>query len=119
MKLGLLVASSIFLTTSVQAETLPLADYLKSMDKTSVSFSGRIKYSSTDDAFTYYDSNRNPFGVTVDAGRETRERIEQECDNPSFMVSYDDLCKVEGVGSVEIRGSRIYISVAEITSLGK
>ncbi len=55
------------------------------MDRTEVMFSGRIKYDSREDNFTFYDDNRDPFGVTVDAGRDARERIETECDNPPVL----------------------------------
>lgn len=89
------------------------------MDRTEVSFSGRIRYDSSEDSFTFYDENRDPFGVTVDAGRDARERIETECDNPGFMISYSDLCTVSGRGTVEIRGSRIYISIEVVDQVGK
>jgi hypothetical protein len=106
-------------STPAVAEPVQLTDYLSSMDRTEVRFSGRIKYSSSDDDFTFYDENRDPFGVTVDAGRDARERIEKECDNPGFMVSYSDLCTVSGIGTVEIRGSRLYISIEQVDQLGK
>ena len=73
------------------ADPIPLPDYLASIDRTEISFSGRIRYDSSKDSFTFYDDNRNPFGVSLDAGRDARERIESECDNPSFMVSNSDL----------------------------
>jgi hypothetical protein len=101
------------------AQEMSLGGYLASMDRTAVTFSGRIKYNSTDTDFTFYDENREPFGVTVDAGREVREQIETECNNTSFMVSYDDLCTIDGSGTVEIRGSRVYISVEQVTQLSK
>lgn len=84
-----------------------------------MTFSGRIKYDSSEDDFIFYDANRERFGVTMDAGRDARERIESECNNPSFMVTYSDLCTIEGRGTVEIRGSRVYISIEEISQLGK
>lgn len=101
------------------ADPIAIHDYLASVDRTEVSFSGRIKYDSSEDSFTFYDENRDHFGVTVDAGRDAREQIEAECDNPSFMVSYSDLCTISGSGTVEIRGSRIYISIETVDQLGK
>lgn len=106
-------------STPALAEPILLGEYLSSMDRTEVQFSGRIKYDSREDNFTFYDDNRDPFGVTVDAGREARERIETECDNPSFMVSYSDLCNISGSGTVEIRGSRVYISIEQVDQLRK
>ncbi|MDG4717799.1 MULTISPECIES: hypothetical protein [Thalassospira] len=101
------------------AEPVSLTDYLLTMDRTAVQFSGRIKYDSREREFTFYDNNRDPFGVTVDAGRDDRERIEAECDNPSFIVSYSELCTISGRGTVEIRGSRVYISIEKIDQLSK
>lgn len=117
-----LLASAFALSlTPAFAETnaVPLADYLGRMDRTEVLFSGRIKYDSSEDDFTFYDENREPFGVTVDAGRDARERIETDCENSSFMVTYSDLCTISGSGTVEIRGSRIYISIETVNDLGK
>lgn len=105
--------------TPALAEPVQLGEYLDSMDRTEVMFSGRIKYDSREDDFTFYDDNRDPFGVTVDAGRDARERIETECDNPSFMVSYSDLCTISGIGTVEIRGSDVYISIEQVDQLSK
>lgn len=115
---ALFVACS-FLASPAIAEPIQLKEYLRSMDRTEVVFSGRIKFDSSEDNFTFYDENRDPFGVTVDAGRDARERIEKECDNPSFMVSYSDLCTILGSGTIEIRGSRIYISIEVVDQLSQ
>lgn len=96
-----------------------LNEYLNTMNRTEISFSGRIKFDSREDDFTFYDENREPFGVTMDAGRKTREQIESVCDNPGFMVSYSDLCTISGSGTVEIRGSRIYISIETVDQIAK
>ena len=109
----------VFLGSPVFAEPLQINEYLETMDRKEVRFSGRIKYASSEDSFTFYDENRDPFGVTVDAGREAREKIETECHNPSFMVSYSDLCTISGSGTIEIRGSRIYISIEAVDQLSK
>ncbi len=103
----------------VLAETLPLSEYLASMDRTEVSFTGRIRYDSSEGNFTFYNESREPFGVSLDAGRDARERIERECDNPGFMVSYSDLCVISGNGTVEIRGSRVFISIESVDQLRK
>lgn len=104
---------------TASAQEVSLESYLTSMDRTEVTFSGRIKYNSSEDDFTFYDENRDPFGVTVDAGRDARERIENECNNTSFMVTYDDLCSIAGSGTIEIRGSRVFISVEQVDKLSK
>lgn len=117
LKAGLLF--SYLIATPTLAETISIRDYLATMDKTEVSFSGRIKYDNSDGDFTFYDDNRDPFGVTIDAGRAARERIETECNEPGFIVSYSDLCTIKGSGTVEIKGSRIYISIEAVDQLGK
>lgn len=109
----------VFFASPVLADPIEINDYLETMDRTEISFSGRIKYDSSEDSYTFYNKNRDPFGVTVDAGRDARERIETQCDNPSFMVSYSDLCTISGSGTVEIRGSRIYISIEAVDQLSK
>lgn len=106
-------------TSPAIAEQMPLVDYLASMNRTEVTFSGRIKYDSHEDDFTFYNEDREPFGVTVDAGREAREKIEQDCENSRWMISYKDMCTISGSGTVEIRGSRIYISIEAVEQLTK
>ena len=118
-RISLPVIALLIGATPALAEPVQLGEYLDSMDRTEVMFSGRIKYDSREDNFTFYDDNCDPFGVTVDAGRDARERIETECDNPSFMVSYSDLCTISGIGTVEIRGSDVYISIEQVDQLSK
>ena len=108
-----------FFSTPALAESIHLKAYLETINRTEVIFSGRIKYDSREDNFVFYDENRDRFGVTVDAGRDAREHIEKECDNPSFMVSYSDLCTISGSGTIEIRGSRIYISIEVVDRISK
>ena len=111
--------ASAFFASPTLADTVPLNEYLETMDRSEVSFTGRIKYDRGEDSFTFYDENREWFGVTLDAGRDTRELIETECENSSFMVSYSDLCTISGSGTVEIRGSRIFISIETVDQLSK
>ena len=106
-------------STPAFAQAIALRDYLDAMDRTEVLFSGRIKYDSREDRFTFYDESREPFGVTVDAGRDARERIEANCENSSFIASYSELCSISGSGTVEIRGSRIYISIETVEHVGR
>ena len=64
---SLLVSALALSLTPALAETnaIPPADYLGSVDRTEVLFSGCIKYDSREDDFTFHDENREPFGVTV------------------------------------------------------
>lgn len=81
-------------------------------------FSGRIKYDSREDNFTFYDDNRDPFGVTVDAGRDARERIETECDNPSLWFPTPTFAQYLA-SARSIRGSDVYISIEQVDQLSK
>ena len=89
------------------------------MDRTEVKFSGRIKYDKLEDTFWFYDENRDFFRVTMDAGRGAREQVETECGSSSYMASYSDLCTISGSGTIEIRGSSIYISIETVDQLNK
>jgi hypothetical protein len=106
-------------TAPVLAESIQLKEYLSSMNRKEVKFSGRIGYNGREHDFTFYDETRDPFGVTVDAGRDARERIEKECVTDGFMISYSKLCLISGNGTVEIRGSRVYLSIETVESLSK
>ena len=98
------------------AQEMPLGDYLASMDRAEITFSGQIQYNSRQDSFTFYDQDLGLFPVTVDAGREVRERIEEECSKGPFF-SRTNSCKISGRGTVEIRGADIAISVETVDEL--
>ncbi|MDA9980194.1 hypothetical protein N9E38_01995 [Yoonia sp.] len=108
-----LVASSGSIAT---AQEMPLGDYLASMDRAEITFSGQIQYDDRQDEFTFYDEDLGLFSVTVDAGREVRERIEEECSKGPFF-SRTNSCTISGRGTVEIRGAEIAISVETVDEL--
>jgi hypothetical protein len=101
------------------ADAIPLREYLQSMDHTEVSFSGLIGYEKRRDNFMYFDENKNAFGVTVDAGRAVREKIQTQCELSSISASYSDFCKISGSGSIEMRGANIHISISAVELLEK
>lgn len=98
---------------SANAETFE--EFLASMDRKPVTFTGKIFF--TDSNFRFYSTSGEFFTVTMDAGREIRERIEDECRETSFMIDGDKLCSITGSGSVEIRGSDIRLSIEAIENL--
>lgn len=98
---------------SANAETFE--EYLASMDRKPVMFTGKIFF--TDNNFRFYSASGEFFTATMDAGREIRERIEDECRETSFMIDTDKLCSITGSGSVEIRGSDIRLSIEAVESL--
>jgi hypothetical protein len=98
------------------AQEMPLGDYLASMDRAEITFSGQIQYNSRQDSFTFYYQDLGLFPVTVDAGREVRERIEEECSKGPFF-SRTNACTMSGSGTVEIRGAEIAISVETVDEL--
>jgi len=118
------ICTSIALTLGGPAfsQVLPLTAFVAQMNLTEVTFSGRIKFdesSLNDFDFVFYDAAGEPFPVTVDAGRKVRERIQSECKNNGFLTNLEKLCKIDGTGTVEIRGSRIHLSIDSVTSLKK
>ena len=116
--LSIMIAGSLA-ASSAWSEPVILADYLSSVDRTEVQFSGAIRFNRRESDFTFYDEDRNQFGAMIDAGRDMRERVEQECEVSGMMFSYADLCTVSGEGTIEIRGSRIFISIEQIDHLAK
>ncbi|NOR63912.1 MAG: hypothetical protein GQ535_15675 [Rhodobacteraceae bacterium] len=108
MKKTLLSAAILASTASLSsAQSRSLPEYLADLNLTSVSFSGHIKYdksSLSDVDYVCYDSEGNPFPVSLDAGRQARMDIEEQCE-------------ISGSGTVEIRGSRIYLSIDEVERL--
>jgi hypothetical protein len=102
------------------AETLTLNDYLASMDRTEVVFSGKLGYNTREDSFIFYTVEGDFFRVVMDAGRDARERVQKECAQSSLMFSSsDNRCNVDGRGTVEIQGSSILLSIDEVVSLEK
>jgi len=110
-----LVASSGSVAT---AQEVSLEDYLASMDRTEVSFRGSISYDNFKDDFLLKDTDGEYFFLSMDAGRDLREQIETECGYDGFM-SNRNWCEISGSGTVEIRGSDIYISIEAVDQLGQ
>ena len=98
------------------AQEISLGDYLASLDRAEITFSGQIQYDDRQDSFTFNDEDLGLFNVTVDAGREVRERIEEECRKGPFF-SRTNSCKISGSGTVEIRGAEIAISLETVDEL--
>ncbi len=80
------------------ADPVLLSSYLSSVDRSEVTFTGRIRYNINEREFTFYNEDREPFGVTMDAGRDVRERVETECGSSSFMVTFSELCTRAAAG---------------------
>ncbi len=118
MRAPAIATLAMFLPALAWVDPVPLADYLAEMDRTPVSIDGLIAYRSGMDAgFTFYDDADQPFPVTIDAGRQRREEIEQGCLMQRVLFSRSDLCEIEALGTIEIRGSRIHISIDQVLSL--
>ncbi|WP_227271556.1 hypothetical protein [Roseobacter weihaiensis] len=104
-----------YLACAGSAHAKTFEEYLASMDRKPVTFSGKIFYN--DSNFRFYSNAGEFFTATMDAGREIRERIEDECQEGSFMIDTDELCSIKGSGSVEIRGSDIRLSIEAVEGL--
>lgn len=122
MRLLLLITSLVISSTlgnsthANEKSSLSLQQYIETVDKTAVHFTGLMGYSKSYDEFIFLDSNRNRFGASIDAGREVREKIEQNC-GISLSSSWSDYCEISGNGTVEIRGSDIYISLESLQAI--
>ena len=96
-------------------EPMTLEAFTKSVDRTPVKVTGHIGYNDGD--FNFYDKNGDGFGVSLDAGRDAREAIEEQCKSGMILIRKSDLCAIEAVGTVEIRGARVFISIDKVQSL--
>lgn len=119
--LGLLF--SIFgMATCASADTVSLPTYLQRLDNAEVNFNGHIQYQQDergDDDFVFFDEDGVSFPVTLDTDRKTREQIEAECADDGFFLSLIDRCKIEGLGTIDIRGNRIHLKIEVIEDLSK
>lgn len=100
-------------------EAIKFDEYLKKVDHTNVTFEGTIQYRVPERDFIFHDNDKTPFNATLDAGREAREKIEEECKVDSFAFGDTNRCAIAGRGSVEINGQFIYLSIEELFSIEK
>ena len=98
------------------AQEMPLGDYLASIDRAEITFSGQIQYNERQDSFTFYHQDLGLFSVTIDAGREVRERLEEEC-RTGPMFSRTNACTITGSGTIEIKGADIALSLSTVDQL--
>lgn len=99
------------------AQVPTLQEYLSQMDRTEVTFSGQIQYRDDRGDFFYTDPAGDWFGVIIDAGRDVRERLENECLASDNLFDPPPPCNIVALGTVEIRGDSIVLSLSELTSL--
>ena len=95
-------------------EVQPILEYLSKVNYAYVSFDGKIKYDDREDEFVVQIGD-GWFHAVSDAGRDVREKLQNEC---SGGVMFDERwCEVRGEGTVEIRGADIWISIEKINTL--
>ncbi len=110
----LFLACLFFPVTSYAQNVQSLAEYLSSVNKGYVSFDGEISYDRQEDKLTV-KLDEGWFGAVMDAGREMREKVQKSCaSESSFDMKW---CKISGQGTVEIRGSNIWISIEKILKI--
>ena len=116
-------AALIFCTVApARAEPQTLETYLKSMSDTEVTFTGMITYNRGGfgaSPFMFYAPDGTLFPTTINAETATRERVETECAQSALMVRLEELCRIEGIGKIEIHGSAIRLSVGRVLLLQK
>lgn len=115
-----LIAGVLALSLPTVGLTETIDEFMKRLDLAEVTFSGHIRYdksSLNDIPFTFYNEEGEPFPVSLDAGRKVRQSVEGQCENGSFMINRKNLCLIEGTGTIEIRGSRLFLSVDTVSEL--
>lgn len=122
IKVPCLAIAVINLATSALAEPVSLPSYLQKLDKTEVTISGHIRYEDGglgEHDFVFYDEDGVGFPVTIDAGPKSRQQIAAECAHSNFILQLIDLCRIEGLGTVDIRGNRIHLNIDVINDLSR
>lgn len=111
----LLVAGlALFKTQASAQEVQKISEYLSKLNYAYVSFEGEINYDEREDAFRL-SIEGEWFGAVLDAGRETRERVQKSCAGKgAFDMKW---CVIAGEGTVEVRGADIWVSVEKISKL--
>ncbi|MFU8777955.1 MAG: hypothetical protein ACNA7M_09850 [Roseovarius sp.] len=105
-----------------QAQTQTLESYLHSMSEAEVTFRGMITYNRGgfgETPFMFYAPDGALFPATINTATETRERVETECAQSAFMVRLEELCRIEGIGKIELHGSGLRLSVGRVILLQK
>lgn len=108
------ITLALFVMPVSAQEKQKIIDYLDEVNYQSVSFEGEITYDKSEDIFRVI-INGNWFSAVLDAGRETRELIQEAClSNSMFNLNW---CKAVGDGTIEIRGSNIWLSIENVKLL--
>ncbi|MEQ6202016.1 hypothetical protein ABMC88_03080 [Sulfitobacter sp. HNIBRBA2951] len=92
-------------------EKITLEEFVSSVDRTPITFVGSVTYDEMNSAFRFISQAEDWFGLSVDAGRDVREKMESGCTKANLFQSYEDLCKISATGTVEIRGGNVFLSI--------
>lgn len=101
-------------TVSNAQELQTIEEYLDSLNYGRVSFEGRVQYDKIEDSLRL-NLPSGWFRAVSDAGREVREQLQEKCVTAGM---FDDAwCQIQGEGTVEIRGSDVWISIDKVNYL--
>lgn len=118
MRLATFVLAALsYLPSQACADPVALEEYITDLDRTEVTFEGYIRYDKSEDRYSFYNLQRENFPAVFDAGRSAREKVQETCEENGFLIYVENLCSITGAGSIEIRGSQVWISIEEVTSL--
>lgn len=98
-------------------EPLSLSSYLASMDGGEVAFEGQISYAGERQGFVLFYGDSFFVSVSIDAGRDQRLKVQDQCAGDGFGFDFDSACFVSGLGRVDIVGSDIRLSIETISKL--
>jgi hypothetical protein len=102
--------------TLLAQEAVPIKQYLDSVNYGFVSFEGELAYDRRENEF-WIKIDDGYFRAVIDAGRELRESVQEQCERISF--SYEGGCRVIGAGTIEIRGANLWVSVESLDTIEK
>lgn len=115
MKLAIALA---MLAAPATAEPVRLLTYLESMNYAAVELDGDAGFTGDRDReFIFRSANGDYFELRMDSGRSDREKLMANCKVNAFFIEPRDLCEFHAKGTVEIDGSRIVISVEDVSEI--
>jgi hypothetical protein len=99
------------------AQEITLDEHLATIAETEVTFSGDIMYDHRAEKFSVKMTDGSWISAIIDAGRDARSKIEQNCTSANFFTSDAKICSISGAGHVDARGSELWLSIVRIEEL--
>lgn len=113
-----LIMGLIFLSPARSSadDRISLDAYLDSIDRVAVSLDGYI-YREAFDGTQFYNKSNHSFKAILDAGRDIRENIEENCSIKESIWISNPNCRIKATGLILLNGSDIEISIEDVQYL--